>query len=331
MRSMPSSRLSWEKSFSQAASAGELAELARALTQSLGNTGAEAALPLAFAIRGGLAEWQEFDAKRADHIHLIYFYQFILLSLFVAGMGGVLLMSQRARRRARLREKQSAAFSRFTVLAQENERSRIARELHDTVAQELRYLSLQTGKINSCTDPAEREALTGEVRAVQDGLARRVRNICNNLSPPDLRSQNLKDALRKLCWDWSKRTGAECEAAIEDNPCFAVLSPEMQLQCFRLVQESLSNIEKHSGASEVRVLARPLSGKEPGLLVCVQDNGSGFVPPPDSDPGQFSLRGHWGIRNMYERAAILGGSLSIESEPGQGTLIKLVVPLSPAP
>ncbi|MDR1143513.1 MAG: sensor histidine kinase [Spirochaetaceae bacterium] len=317
------------KEFSPLDTVRELSALAHSLPRTVRVRGVTAALPAAASIGDGLIRWQELDTKRANFIHLAYFYQFIVFTVFLAIFAGGLWVLNRTLRCSLLREAHSARFLRFTVLAQEAERTRLSRELHDTVAQDLRYLSLQMKKIGGAPGQAERKALTDEAAGIHAGLIQRVRNICGSLSPPDLRSQGLGDALRRLCWDWSRRTGIECEAVMAEDLDLSALDEEMQLQCFRLVQEALSNIEKHSGASEARVLARNSAGEKPCLLLCVSDNGSGFVPPPDT--GKFSLKGHWGIRNMYERAAILGGSLSIESEKGEGALVRLTVPLTQDP
>jgi signal transduction histidine kinase len=101
-----------------------------------------------------------------------------------------------------------------------------------------------------------------------------------------------------------------------------------QLQCFRLVQEALINIEKHAGASEAVVVVRC---EEDTLLICISDDGKGFAPSQD-DPENHRFEtiyapGHFGIRGMYTRTAILGGSLRFESEAGEGTTVIIRAPL----
>jgi signal transduction histidine kinase len=107
---------------------------------------------------------------------------------------------------------------------------------------------------------------------------------------------------------------------------------EMQLQCYRLVQEALTNIQKHAGATEATVLLRNAGfggdKARPGLLICVCDDGRGFVYPSGAEtvPAE-NTAGHLGIRGMYERIAILGGALSFISERGEGTMVKIDAPL----
>jgi signal transduction histidine kinase len=86
------------------------------------------------------------------------------------------------------------------------------------------------------------------------------------------------------------------------------------------VQECLSNIEKHAGADEVSVLA--YGNAEGELSICVSDNGNGFIPP-DGDFRSLCAKGHFGLWGMHERAAVIGGTLNIESEAGEGTAITL--------
>jgi signal transduction histidine kinase len=103
---------------------------------------------------------------------------------------------------------------------------------------------------------------------------------------------------------------------------------EMQLQCFRLVQEALTNIWKHAEASEVTVVLRNAgfggNKTKPGLLICVSDDGKGFAAPCRT----HTPAGHLGIRGMYERITILGGVLSFVSEEGEGTMVKIEAPLT---
>jgi signal transduction histidine kinase len=162
---------------------------------------------------------------------------------------------------------------------------------------------------------------------------KRVRTICDTLIPPDFRRRGLPDALRSLCYDFTQRTGIACAVTVQENLRIEPLDADRQLQCFRIVQECLSNIEKHAGAREAAVLVSNRGGAPerasgaPLRSLCVSDDGRGFAAP-DGD-SRFTLRakGHLGLWNMYERAAFLRGTLRIDSEAGEGTTITLEVPL----
>jgi len=245
---------------------------------------------------------------------LLVFIVFIILTAFVT------LFLYKALENSVKRETDGSWFSHAILLAQEEERSRLSRELHDTIAQDLRCLSLGMDKIGNCHDAAEREKLCNEAAAAHSTLIRKVRDICDFLVPPDFRFQGLGDALRRLCLDYGKRTGIDCRIDIAENMDLGGLSEEKQLQIFRIVQEALTNVEKHSGATEAIVIMRSDSDKS--LFVGISDDGKGFTPPVEDGLT------HLGIRGMNKRAAMLGGSLLIKSEMGEGTLICLELPQS---
>jgi signal transduction histidine kinase len=111
--------------------------------------------------------------------------------------------------------------------------------------------------------------------------------------------------------------------ALGSEPHLSLTFTAAQLQCFRLVQEALTNIEKHAAASEAVVVVR---GEEDTLLICISDDGKGFAPSSPNNPALYAA-GHFGIRGMYTRTAILGGSLRFESEAGEGTTVIIRAPL----
>jgi len=209
-------------------------------------------------------------------------------------------------------------------MAQERERSRIARELHDTVAQDILRLSLQTEIMNKEADASKRSILCDEIVGGQREIMKRIRNICENLIPPDFQRRRLGDVLRTLCYNFKQRTNIECQIKIQEDLPLNTLNSDIQLQCFRIAQECLTNIEKHSKASECSVLV--YRGEAGEIIISVSDDGKGFTPP-DRDSGQnLKEQGYFGLRGMYERAASMNGFLTLESEPNEGTTVTLSVP-----
>jgi signal transduction histidine kinase len=269
---------------------------------------------------------QGIDANLAEVSQMHFFLLFFFFSLLIITIILIFRILHNRLEKAVNRERQSLAFSRETVLAQEQERSRIARELHDTVTQDLWRLSFQTDGIDKTADSAERSHLCAEVVRGQRELMQRVRNICNNLIPPDFQRRHLGDALRNLCYNFQKRTGIECQITIQDDIDFSLLDGGTQLQCYRIVQECFANIEKHSGATQASALVRIRPGE---LEICVSDDGKGFSPPNgDSDSRQKRLHelragGHYGLWSLYERAASINATLDIDSGDGEGTTITL--------
>jgi signal transduction histidine kinase len=209
---------------------------------------------LALEIDAAFVRLQGIDTGLSDLIQRRYFELFLFFSLLIIMSIFVLWFLNRHLEKAVSRERQSRIFSRETVLAQEQERSRLAGELHDTIAQDLWRLSFQTDNIHRTADAEERRLLCGEVAGGLQELMKRVRTICDTLIPPDFRRRGLPDALRSLCYDFAQRTGIECAFTVQEGLRLGPLDADRQLQCFRIVQECLVNIEKHAQAREVAVL-----------------------------------------------------------------------------
>ncbi|MDR1588317.1 MAG: sensor histidine kinase [Treponema sp.] len=240
----------------------------------------------------------------------------LLVFLFAAALCYLWL----AIRRAKARETQRTAFSRALVSAQEEERARISRELHDTVAQDLRWLALRTGSIKRAGDQAGRENLCDEIAGAQSALIGRVRSLCNELLPPDFGIHPLGDHLRRLCHDFAGRAGIDCRAGIPASSSLDTLNQETRLHIFRIVQEALTNIEKHAESPTAILIVR--EGEDARYFI-VSDEGKGFSPPPEAGP---AYNPGLGIRGMRERAAIIGAELTIDSEKGHGTTLTLKLP-----
>ena len=302
-----------------------VADLALAFRGALLEGDGEKALNVSLDISDALVFWLEQDREAGRFYADAHLWLFFVFIGFVVFMSGSFYYLQRALARSLRREAEHSVFSRAFMLAQEEERARISRELHDTIAQDLRYLALGMEKISHTGDAAERERLCREAAALQSTLIRRVRDICDNLVPPDFRIAGLKDAVRRLCLDLGKRSGIDCHAEIKDNVQLGFLGEEKQLQIFRIVQEALVNVEKHAQAKEAIVILRTGPGGE--LFVGISDDGQGFTPPGE-EAGHASTRtlGTLGIRGMKRRAELLGGSLEIKSEAGEGTLVCLRLP-----
>ncbi len=143
-------------------------------------------------------------------------------------------------------------------------------------------------KIGNCSDAGDREKLCNEAAASHSALIRKVRDICDFLVLPDFRFQGLSEALRRLCFDYGKRTGIDCRIDIAKNLMLGSLSEEKQLQIFRIVQEALTNVEKHSSATEAIVIMH--SGSDKSLFDGISDDGKGFMPHTDrAQIGRFRL------------------------------------------
>lgn len=203
--------------------------------------------------------------------------------------------------------------------AQEDERRRIARDLHDDVTQRLALLSIEMGKLAAETGLAD---TAGRLRSFQSQVLRissEVRRVSHGLHPSVIEDFGLSTALEEFCDEFAKAQGirVQFEGPVDD----AGLSAEAAACLYRIAQESMQNAAKHGRASEVRV---GLANTGQSLVLVVKDNGAGFSA--ERDRGATGL----GVISMKERIRLVNGALRIDSLPGTGTEITASVPLSGA-
>lgn len=201
--------------------------------------------------------------------------------------------------------------------AQEEERKRIALELHDETAQTLSALVIRLRLARGAKDPKTRDARLEEVRNEIVKAAEGIRRFALGLRPPALDQVGVVAAIsehaRSLCE--TTNLNVDFKADYIDN----LLSPDTELALYRIVQEALSNTVRHSGASMVRVR---IEHKDDGVVVLVTDDGQGFETGAAFDLARQGL----GIFGMRERAAYVGGTVDIDSEPGDGTTVRVEIP-----
>ncbi len=225
------------------------------------------------------------------------------------------------RRVSALKKKQviQQEFSRSLIESQEAERKRVAAELHDSIGQDLLViknkllLGLQSGQQSKESLKDFQDA----VDHVSDSL-KHVREISRNLRPVQLDQIGLTAALESLVETVAESSRLEATVSIDniDN----ILSKEGEINLFRIVQESLNNVLKHSNASAIRIELKK-TGRAVRLLI--EDNGRGLPVDHAQQKRQQGL----GLNSMNERARILGGELLIESNHGKGTRVRLEVPI----
>jgi len=219
----------------------------------------------------------------------------------------------------RLRENMQFYISQITK-AQEEERRRIARELHDETAQSLAALSLDVEVITKSGDhlPDETLRLLEQLRAKIDSIQEEVRHFSEELRPDVLDQLGLVPALELLTTELSKE--GKVSARIELIGSEMRLQPEAELVLFRIAQEALHNVRKHSQATEAVVKVEFVEKK---VKLNVIDNGCGFELPNRLD--DFVGTGKLGLIGMQERARLLDSSLTIKSEVGRGTTVTVEV------
>jgi len=205
--------------------------------------------------------------------------------------------------------------------AQEEERKRLARELHDDTSQQILLLTHGIDNIASQSD----NSLSGELRNELDKLYelskqiyQGVKRYAQALRPGILDDLGLVPAVKWLAQEVNNLTGIEVQVKIDT---ISSLAPETQLVLFRIVQEALNNVQRHSGASEASIL---VDCQENAIRVTITDNGKGFnLPQQLSD---FASQGKLGLTGMAERIRLVGGEIEVSSQIGKGTKIVVKAP-----
>lgn len=219
----------------------------------------------------------------------------------------------------RLRESLQFYISEITR-AQEEERKRIACELHDETIQSLASLALDIDAINRAKDQLSEDTIQRleQIRSRIDSMMEGVRRFSHELRPGVLDQMGLIPALELLTEELNKE--GKVSTRIEVIGSEQCLSPVAELVLFRIAQEALRNVRKHSQATEAMV--RVEFGAEKARLD-VTDNGRGFELP--KLPDEFAIRGKLGLIGMRERVRLLDGSFSVKSQPGKGTTVAVEV------
>lgn len=219
-------------------------------------------------------------------------------------------------------EKQIENLTRRLLKAQENERQRISCHLHDTVAQNLSTLKIQSETLFDKQDklpPDMKEKFLNFSRILQETI-QRVRDLSYDLLPPILEQLGLVRALFQYSEDFYKKTGIKVDfssAGLHDTK----LDFDVAINLYRIVQESLNNIQRHANASHVTIR---LVAAFPNIILRIQDDGKGFDMTHRMSSARNEKR--MGLRSMKERVSLLGGDFNIQSFPEQGTKIVIEVP-----
>lgn len=206
------------------------------------------------------------------------------------------------------------------ITAQEDERRRIARELHDQMGQHLTALGLGLKRIKDETpDPSPTRDQLRSLQSLTGLIGREIHHLALELRPTALDDLGLSAALANYTEGWSNRADIKIDfhtAGLNGSR----LSPEIETALYRIVQEALTNVQKHARARSVSVVLLQ-SGTQ--ISAVIEDDGSGFEVGAISDPANHRL----GMLGMRERVELVGGSLVVESSPGLGTTVISRIPL----
>lgn len=240
-----------------------------------------------------------------------------LLIRQIEASGAYLLQSEHA---TQAEDPLEAAMRMRLLQGQEAERARLAREVHDGPAQVLTHMIMGLDFVEQMlrTRPADAPAELMRLKLATRESLRETRRFIFNLRPASLSEAGLIPTLHSFIADFKEQSGLEVELNVVDP---GKLSPDEELTIFRTLQEGLRNINKHAVAKHVLIEL----GREPeGLLLTVRDDGVGF----DSSKGSSSGSG---LVSMKERAELLGARLTISSQPGHGTELRLLLTTADQP
>jgi PAS domain S-box-containing protein len=222
-------------------------------------------------------------------------------------------ITQERHRQAGLR-----AYAAHILRAQEEERQRIARELHDETIQTLVLLCRRLDNVGSSSKalPSSVKRELQEARKITEEAVRELRDFAKALRPTALDDLGVVTSIRRLLADCTERTGIQAQLKLIGKE--RRLSRDIELGMFRITQEALWNMERHSRATKV-VVTTTFSKDE--VRMDIKDNGLGFNVPPN-----LGTSGHLGLLGMQERAELLGGKWEIQSSPGKGVLTTISIP-----
>jgi len=215
------------------------------------------------------------------------------------------------------------ALSRRLLEVQEEERGRLARDLHDDIGQALTALKIQVESLQRAAEPALRARIAEGVETVQHTLER-VRQLSLSLRPPQLDDLGLAAALRSHLDRQASVAGLA--AHFDANEAVQDIEPDTETACFRVAQEAITNVIRHAKARTVWVRLFMASGR---LALSVRDDGRGF--DLDAVRRRGASGASLGLIGMEERIALAGGSFELRASPGQGTVVLATFPLQRQP
>jgi signal transduction histidine kinase len=264
-------------------------------------------------------------------VPLYAMYYLALLSMRLQQRTDELQQTVEELRVSRRREAELTGYAALITQAQEEERRRLARELHDDTAQALIALSRGLDTLTTRhggSPPVEDTRFLDELGLLAKRSLESIRRACQDLRPSVLDDLGLSAALESLASSMTQR-GLRCSYTLrgEEGSC----PPEIEVTVYRIAQEALTNALRHAHASETTM---DLTYSAEALQLCIQDNGRGFHPEDASRaarapvrPDEPESRSGLGLLGMRERAALIGAKLDIASAPEHGTTVALTVPL----
>jgi signal transduction histidine kinase len=206
---------------------------------------------------------------------------------------------------------------------QDEERRKIARDLHDSTGQDLVALATTLSQLRASIPSSSRKLrnLASQSQALADRSIREIRTLSYLLHPPMLDEAGLEDAIRHYADGFAERTGIEVELGISAR--IGRMTPDIEMALFRVVQESLTNIQRHSGSFRAKIR---LNRRADEVRLEISDEGRGAFTQEAKDSADLPFKVGVGIPSMHERVKLIGGRLEIELS-SSGTTVRATIPL----
>lgn len=246
-----------------------------------------------------------------------WFNGFLVLSI----IGGIGFAFKKRIQKLNKEKLQQEEFTKKLIESQENERKRVAAELHDSLGQDL--LIIKNKALISIKKTKDFDQLKKEMNEISDltsATLNDVREISYNLRPYELDRLGLTKTIESMIERANNSTNINFAANIDDID--KVFIPEVEINIYRIIQESLNNVIKHSEASEVNLI---INRSEKEIVISISDNGKGF------DLKKYRMKAGkkgFGLKGIEERVRLLNGEFNIESEVGKSTTVRIIIPLS---
>lgn len=254
---------------------------------------------------------------------IIWLFGFMIVASVLLGLWITAIIEQSTKRRELIDKLEAAQADLAAAERREGvleERQRLAREIHDTLAQGFTsiVLHLEAAEQVMKLDPEKLQKYIDQARATARNSLDQARRVVQDLRPDLLEEGSLSEAVERTAARWQVDTATPVTTKITGNP--TPLHPNIEITLLRAVQEALNNIHKHAQATEVRLTLSYMSDL---IILDVQDNGVGL---DQAEPSLLSSG--YGLQAMRERAEYCGGSMTIESDPGEGTTVMITIPLT---
>ena len=247
----------------------------------------------------------------------------MLCSSSIITFGGLVFVLNYIKRRNQVIQLEKKVQEQYLVVKiQETERIKLGAELHDTAIQDFKALKLFLMQLESqIQKTSEIDSILVKIYELEKNGLSTLYNILHRLVPPELNGDDFKSVLLSLCGDFKKNSGIDCVFYVDPGAHLNALTGDVRLQVYRVVQEALTNVARHSKATECIISVREENNR---IIMFITDDGIGLG---DRKPSQKSDTGGFGLRGMESRIAIIGGNFRVRWDE-DGTEIRLEIPVA---